>query len=141
MHLPRLPILVISTLCLLASPLLQAQPPHDRGPSSHNQGHPSGSPRHTDERSTQLFDEQMVRSVLRSQHQYLQPAEPLPPGIRRNLARGKPLPPGIARQFDARLNNQLPMIDGYEWRQVGTDAVLVAVTTGVIEAVIDSIFD
>ena len=25
-------------------------------------------------------------------------AEPLPPGIRKNLARGKPLPPGLARQ-------------------------------------------
>ena len=140
MHLARPTLLALSALCLLASPLVLAQPPHDRGPGHQRQAQ-HNPPSHNSDHGSRLFDEQLVRSIFLNQRQYLQPADPLPPGIRRNLARGKPLPPGIARQFDARLKNQLPMIDGYEWRQVGTDAVLVAVTTGVIEAVIDRIFD
>src|SRR3546814_12845124 len=41
----------------------------------------------------------------------------LPPGIRKNLARGKPLPPGIAtKMVPGSLLGRLPRHPGYEWR-------------------------
>jgi len=52
-------------------------------------------------------------------------AEPLPPGIAKNLARGKPLPPGIAKKaIPAALAARLSRPD-YELLLVGTDVVLV----------------
>lgn len=66
----------------------------------------------------------------------------LPPGIRKNLARGKPIPPGLqSRVVPGPLLQQLPYRSGYEWRVYGTDLVLVALATGVVEEVLDSIFD
>jgi hypothetical protein len=65
----------------------------------------------------------------------------LPPGIQKNLARGKPLPPGIAKKLDGRLLGQLPHYDGYEWMQAGADLILVAVATGIIYEVLNGAFD
>lgn len=63
--------------------------------------------------------------------------EALPPGIRRNLARGKPLPPGIARKSPpAELRSQLHLRDGYELVEVGLDVFLVEVATGVVHDVL-----
>jgi Ni/Co efflux regulator RcnB len=60
-------------------------------------------------------------------------AEALPPGIARNLARGKPLPPGIAkRSLPPDLLARLPRYDGYNYYMVGSDVVLVAIATGII---------
>lgn len=51
----------------------------------------------------------------------------LPPGVRKNLARGKPLPPGIAKKaVPGPMLARLPSYSGYEWRVYGTDLVLVA---------------
>lgn len=62
-----------------------------------------------------------------------QRAESLPPGIRKNLARGKPLPPGIAKkQVPGELRSRLGLPDGYEVVEVGLDVLLVEVATGVI---------
>ena len=61
----------------------------------------------------------------------------LPPGIRKNLARGKPLPPGIAKQaLPEGLSGGLPVLAGYERIQVGVDVLLVEVATGVIRDVL-----
>jgi len=66
----------------------------------------------------------------------------LPPGIRKNLARGKPLPPGIARtRMPNSFIDQLPHHDGYEWRQVGSDLVLIAIGTLIIADVLERVFD
>jgi hypothetical protein len=63
--------------------------------------------------------------------------KPLPPGIRKNLMRGKPLPPGIAKK---RLPDPyltwLPSRPGYEWTAYGTDLVLVAPASGLVAQVI-----
>jgi len=63
--------------------------------------------------------------------------KPLPPGIRKNLMRGKPLPPGIAKK---RLPDPylawLPSRPGYEWRPYGTDLVLVSPSSGLVAHVI-----
>lgn len=68
--------------------------------------------------------------------------KPLPPGIRKNLARGKRLPPGIAKQqAPAGMLRELPHYPGYEWQVCGTDLVLVALGTLLIAAVLTSVFD
>jgi hypothetical protein len=58
----------------------------------------------------------------------------LPPGIAKNLQRGKPLPPGIQKVFlPAELQTTLPVYPGYEYRIVGNDVVLINSNTGVVE--------
>ena len=65
----------------------------------------------------------------------------LPPGIAKNLARGKPLPPGIAKKtVPAGLRGHLPHHAGYEWRVAGTDLVLVATATGIVADVLAGVF-
>ena len=80
-----------------------------------------------------------VRVILNDNRDYWSPASNLPPGIQKNLARGKPLPPGIAKKLDGRLVGQLPHYDGYEWQQVGTDLVLVTIATGIIYQVLQGV--
>lgn len=66
----------------------------------------------------------------------------LPPGIAKNLARGKPLPPGIAkRAVPQSMLGRLPYYPGYEWRIVGDDLVLIALSTAVVTAIINGVFD
>jgi hypothetical protein len=68
--------------------------------------------------------------------------KPLPPGIRKNMARGKPMPPGIAKtRMPGSFVGQLPHHDGYEWRQAGTDLVLIAIGTLIIADVLERVFD
>jgi hypothetical protein len=65
----------------------------------------------------------------------------LPPGIAKNLARGKPLPPGIAKKtVPASMIGQLPYYPGYEWRVVGNDLVLIALSTAVVTAILNGVF-
>lgn len=143
--------IILSLLLLGSSSLLYAQPPAHagaRGGSHNEQSIPQSqqrTDRHTEHRhqqqATQL-DERIIRNIFREQRHLLSPApDALPPGIRKNLARGKPLPPGIAKQFDNRLIGQLPRYPDYDWRQVGRDAILVGVTTGVVEAILENIYD
>jgi len=66
----------------------------------------------------------------------------LPPGIAKNLARGKPLPPGIAKKMvPASMLGQLPSYPGYEWRIAGDDLVLIALSTAIVTAVINGVFE
>ncbi|KDB73295.1 hypothetical protein AZ21_1279 [Bordetella bronchiseptica B20-10725633] len=65
----------------------------------------------------------------------------LPPGIRKNLARGKPLPPGIAKKaVPPSMLARLPAYPGYEWRVAGSDLVLVALATAVVADVLLDVF-
>jgi hypothetical protein len=82
-----------------------------------------------------------VLEIIGGNTGYWSPGPALPPGIQKNLARGKPLPPGIAKKLDGRLVGRLPHYDGYEWQQVGTDLILVALATGVIYEILDGAFD
>ena len=66
----------------------------------------------------------------------------LPPGIAKNLARGKPLPPGIAKKtVPASMLGELPYYPGYEWKIVGDNLVLIALSTAVVTAIINGVFD
>lgn len=63
--------------------------------------------------------------------------EALPPGTRKNLARGKPLPPGIAKKTaPPELLSRLQLPVGYELVEVGLDVLLVEAATGVIHDVL-----
>lgn len=97
--------------------------------------------RYRDEARRPMIDEREIREIFRSRREYLHrdDRDSLPPGIRMNLERGKPLPPGIARNFDERVRRDLPYYEGYEWRRVGTDAVLVDLTNDIIHEVIHDI--
>ncbi|SDR69920.1 regulator RcnB of Ni and Co efflux [Halopseudomonas sabulinigri] len=140
----RLPyLLTASVIAIALATPLQAKPDNHPG-----QGNNKGGGHHQEERHEQRerdaridINDQLVRSIFRDNHQYVDSRDSLPPGIRKNLARGKPLPPGIAKQIDPRLSRQLPHYDGYDWRQAGEDAILVSVTTGIIEAIINDAFD
>ena len=68
--------------------------------------------------------------------------KPLPPGIRKNLARGKPIPPGIAMtRLPQGYVDRLPRYPGYEWRGYGSDLVLVDALSNVIADVILDAFN
>ena len=61
----------------------------------------------------------------------------LPPGTRKNLARGKAMPPGIAKRFPPEgLRTSLSVPVRYEVIEVGWDVFLVEVATGIIHDVL-----
>lgn len=67
----------------------------------------------------------------------------LPPGIAKNLARGKPLPPGIAKRYlPNNLNALLPSpYAGTNRLIVGNDILLVQATTGLILDVLNNVLN
>lgn len=88
------------------------------------------------------IDRDFVLDVLRRYGVVAASQSGLPPGIARNVARGKPLPPGIAkRHAPPTLTARLPSIEGHEWLQVGRDLVLVAAGTAVIVEILAEVFD
>lgn len=68
----------------------------------------------------------------------------LPPGIEKNLARGKPLPPGIAKQYlpDGLIKTLPAPPKGYERIIVDGKVLLVEIATQVIHDILmDVVFD
>lgn len=67
--------------------------------------------------------------------------KPLPPGIRKNLARGKPIPPGIAMtRLPDGYRHRLPYYPGYEWRGYGADLVLVhLISHKIADVIVDAL--
>lgn len=64
----------------------------------------------------------------------------LPPGIAKNLARGKPLPPGIAkRQLPEGLAVQLPRRTGVEVAVFG-DRIVLLEASGLVVDVLEAVF-
>lgn len=78
-------------------------------------------------------DERHIINNYFSEHPNAVKAKPLPPGIRKKLARGGAMPPGIAKQaLPGGLHRQLPPRDGYNYEIVGTDVYLIETATEVI---------
>lgn len=148
----------IAMVAFLAAGLLgalaHAAPPEGKGPG-HNRGEHAGQPGkgnqgqgrgHYRERDSlgALIDAGITAALAR---QYARSAgvsdySSLPPGIRKNLMRGKPLPPGIARKVQSNaFLDRLPRHPGYEWQVAGTDLILVAIATGVIADILYDVFD
>jgi Ni/Co efflux regulator RcnB len=138
----KLSIAAVFSLALVVSPILLADPgkgkSHDKGGQHASQGHQGNS---NDWHQGPSVDLGGVRVILNDNRNYWNPGSSLPPGIQKNLARGKPLPPGIAKKLDSRLIGRLPHYDGYEWQQAGTDLLLVAITSGVIYEVLHNVLD
>ena len=85
--------------------------------------------------SISLQDRETIREFYVAHQQ--PPAESLPPGIRRNLERGKALPPGIAKKSPpTELRSRLSVPERFEVVEVGLDVLLVEVATGVIHDVL-----
>ncbi|MDK9687192.1 anti-virulence regulator CigR family protein [Halomonas sp. LC1] len=147
------PITLAVVIALLVwQPSAMAQPSHapahgarhhHNDSSSHQRSPHHETPRQHDERDYRSVDLPRIneRELLRLLSQYEAPrAEPLPPGIQRQLERGKPLPPGIAKRFDGPIANQLPRYPGYEWERVGADVVLIeAATRVVVDVLVDAL--
>ncbi|WP_443691639.1 anti-virulence regulator CigR family protein [Pseudomonas protegens] len=132
MHTSRPLVTVLACLFLAAaSPLVLADPGGGKG-----QGHSNDDWSHGPS-----IDRGNVLGILGGHRDYWSPGPALPPGIQKNLARGKPLPPGIAKKLDSRLLGQLPRYEGYEWRQAGTDLILVAIASGVIYEVLNDVLN
>jgi Ni/Co efflux regulator RcnB len=65
---------------------------------------------------------------------------PLPPGVAKNLARGKQIPPGLRRsRLPDELLVQLPPHRGHEWI-LADDVVLLVDVKGVIQDVLRNVF-
>ncbi|GAB3383066.1 anti-virulence regulator CigR family protein [Azotobacter armeniacus] len=131
-----------SRLLAVAATLTFATSVHSALPSEKE--HRQGSHHHGDSDlplrvQAPTIDIGRVRLVLGENRRLIGYAQTLPPGVRKKPARGQPLPPGIAKSFDGRLVSQLPHYDGYEWRQVGTDVVLVTLATGLIHEVLHDV--
>ena len=134
-------------LSLISTPVL-GDPPHGKGKGKHK--HVEEVPVTTVPVTTGVsttivapvrinitFDQARRYAMDTGAHGY----QPLPPGIRKNLARGKPLPPGIAKKFaPAPMASRLPAHPGHEWRVVGTDLVLVAIATVVVVDILIDVF-
>jgi hypothetical protein len=61
----------------------------------------------------------------------------LPPGIAKNLERGKPLPPGVAKtRLPDGFASQLPNYEGHDWSMVGQDLVLMDQETNLVVDVV-----
>ncbi len=138
-----LPLALVATLALgmTLHPAAQAAPPEGKG-KPHKQ-----HDQYQDERASVGLDV-LIRAgigvgdarALAVQHGLTGYGE-LPPGIRKNLARGKPLPPGIAKKVGApAFIGDLPRYEGYEWRMAGNDLVLVSIASQVIADVLVDIF-
>jgi hypothetical protein len=64
----------------------------------------------------------------------------LPPGIAKNLQRGKPLPPGIAKNYlPGDLDAQLPERKGYERVVVDGRVILIEEATGIVRDVLEGV--
>ncbi|MDR6710888.1 Ni/Co efflux regulator RcnB [Pseudomonas hunanensis] len=141
-------VLITGSVGVFADPGNGKGQGNGKGNAQNSQGHGnqgSGakgkSSGHNDWDHGPSIDRGNVLKVLNSYHNYWSPGPALPPGIQKNLARGKPLPPGIAKKLDGRLLGHLPRYDGYEWQQAGTDLILVAIATGIIYEVINGALD
>ncbi|ATB63677.1 anti-virulence regulator CigR family protein [Pseudomonas mosselii] len=141
----RTVIATLTSIALVLAPCMSFADPgngkgHGKGQSQQNHGN-QGAGKHDGGHGGPVIDRGDVLGILGGHRDYWSPGPALPPGIQKNLARGKPLPPGIAKKLDGRLLGQLPRYDGYEWMQAGVDLILVAVATGVIYEVLNGAFD
>lgn len=167
MKLPNRLITGLGILMISASPLLQAAPQdqrggpddnrqgqqqgpgaqskggHDQGKQGQGQGN-AGRPQqqaHQDNRGgnrpPENFDN--VRNTIQQHRDVIGRGQPLPPNI--HIAKGQPLPRGYGKRLDSRSLQHLPRYDGYEWRRLGSDVVLIAVGSGIVYAILDGVLN
>jgi len=150
----------LSVALLFASPLLSAAPPgHDeqhgraaqssgKVPNSQQQrpakaqSKPGQEPQEAPAKSHSQQPPHDFSSAHQAFHErrgQIGKGGPLPAGI--SIQRGKPLPQGYGKRLDARALKGLPHYQGYEWRRVGSDIVLVAVTSGIVYTILQGVLN
>lgn len=130
----------------LAAPTFAA-PPEGKGPKhktekSHGKGKQNGGSDQRDGNSLVVVNLSVADARRIAFNNQAIGYSSLPPGIRKNLARGKPLPPGIAKRgVPGPMLAQLPSYPGYEWQVAGSDLILVSLATAVIAEVLSGVFN
>ena len=81
------------------------------------------------------------REHVKTEKRKGKPKKALPPGIEKNLARGKPLPPGIAKQMlPGDLIAGLPPVpDGFERIIIAGKVLLVEIATQVVHDILEDL--
>jgi Ni/Co efflux regulator RcnB len=131
-------------------PLAQAAPGPDNqqhgGPQQHDQGREHGEAyghSQNGQRGNQQHgarppqDFGPVRDTIREHRTDFGRGTPLPRGIQ--VAKGHPLPKGYGHRLDGPALSRLPHYEGYEWRRLGTDVVLIAVGTGIVYEILNGV--
>jgi Ni/Co efflux regulator RcnB len=156
----------LGVLMVSASALVHAAPPDqrggndDHGPGQHLDRGPQGGPQdnrgndhgndhrndprpdnrgndHRGGRPPQDFGD--VRRTIREHREIIGRGQPLPPNV--HIVRGHPLPRGYGRRLDDRSLQYLPRYDGYEWRRLGPDIVLIAVGSGIVYEILEGVLN
>lgn len=119
-----------------------AAPPENKGKKAKNKDRPHGSsPDDISGLITAGISVAAARDLFRGAGGVPGSYKPLPPGIRKNLARGKPIPPGIAKtRLPGGYTGRLPQYPGYEWLGAGLDLLLVQTASGVVADVLFDVF-
>ena len=157
----------LGVLMLSASALVQAAPPDqrgrdDNGPGQHQdhaqQGGPqgdrgNGNNNGNDHRNEPRADNRGnnqrggpppadfgdVRRTISEHREVIGRGQPLPLGV--HIVKGHPLPRGYGRRLDQRSLQYLPQYDGYEWRRLGPDVVLIAIGSGIVYEILDGVLN
>ncbi len=83
--------------------------------------------------------DQLRRQIHQSRYHQIGRGPALPPHV--HLVVGRPIPYGWAHPLAPAHVRHLPHYAGYEWRRAGSDLILVAVTTGLIYAIVDNVLN
>lgn len=145
----------LGVLMISASALVHAAPPDqrdghdDHGPGQQQNHGPQGGPqanRGNDHRPDNHggggrppSDFGDVRRTIQEHREVIGRGQPLPPNV--HVVKGRPLPQGYGRRLDARSLAYLPRYDGYEWRRLGPDVVLVAIGSGIVYEILDGVLN
>lgn len=152
----------LGALLVSASALVHAAPPDargghdDNGPGQHQDHGPQGGPqgnrgddhRGNDPRAERGDDHRGgrppadfgdVRRTIQEHREVIGRGQPLPPNV--HIVKGHPLPRGYGRRLDSRSLQYLPRYDGYEWRRLGPDVVLVAIGSGIVYEILEGVLN
>jgi len=125
-----------TSVLLIASAMLIAAPAVAQGNSGKQKGPPAATAP-----AAASFGSSSEREIRDYFRLHPMPVQGLPPGIAKNLARGKPLPPGIAkRALPSDLVTRLPTYSGYEVVVVDRDVMLINLATQVIVDILSDVF-
>jgi len=156
----------LGVLMVSASALVHAAPPdqrggnddhglgqhQDRGPQGgpqDNRGNDHGNDHRNDPRPDNRGNDHRggrppsdfgdVRRTIQEHREIIGRGQPLPPNV--HIVRGHPLPRGYGRRLDERSLQYLPRYDGYEWRRLGPDIVLIAVGSGIVYEILEGVLN
>lgn len=109
---------------------------HAQSPAQNGQrGGPQGS--QAGQRPPQDFGP--VRQTIQEHRGDFGRGNPPPSNI--HVMKGQPMPRGYGKRLDNRALAHLPHYEGYEWRRLGTDVVLIAIGTGVVYEILSGVLN